>query len=502
MEWLSDAEIETEALSFSVDYIQVLQSPNSDVIINAYREIGVNLDATNTNEEDIKNSAVVSELIASTRYTKNIIIYGPPGTGKTYAVQQFQDKFLENTPSKLSYPQKIKNNLTLWQALALKLYKTGQGGSLSIDELLNSQPLVYLESEQKDEIKRSAVLHELITHSTREESAPVDTSLSQPPILFGHMQEDKWSLTEEGFTYVRETLRDLANADWSTRATSRMEFVTFHPSFAYEEFVEGLRPETTNGQLTYRVRDGVFKRICRDAEQELLDAKQAEMTPRRFLLVIDEINRANIAKVFGELMTLIEDDKRVTADGGGVRVTLPYSGDSFGVPDNLTIIGTMNTADRSIALLDLALRRRFTFIEVLPDANVIRATTGANGVIDGVNVAEVLDALNAKVRALLDRDHQVGHSYLTGIQGGLPELRFRWQRKVVPLLQEYFHNDGEKLKSVLGEAFIHLEPQRRGMNGRHEYEVVTTLDDTAFLQALQCLIPSPSTSATASEQHT
>ena len=164
---------------------------------------------------------------------------------------------------------------------------------------------------------------------------------------------------------------------------------------------------------------------------------------QRYVLVIDEINRGNIARIFGELITLIEDSKRIGMDDE-VRVTLPGSKTEFGVPKNLHVVGTMNTADRSIALLDTALRRRFVFVEMMPDPFHPGVSTDA----DGVDCRELLAAMNRRIAVLLDREHQIGHTYFLGVDK-LPALASTFRTRIIPLLQEYFYDDWAKIRAVL-----------------------------------------------------
>jgi hypothetical protein len=173
------------------------------------------------------------------------------------------------------------------------------------------------------------------------------------------------------------------------------------------------------------------------------------------VLVIDEINRGNISQIFGELITLIEDDKRLGMEEA-LEVTLPYSKVKFGVPPNLYIIGTMNTADRSVQALDAALRRRFSFKEMPPESKLI-ASEGklkeANGVLHGIDLPILLETVNRRTEKLLDKDHRIGHSYLMPVST-LDELKAVFQNKIIPLLQEYFFGDYGKIGLVVGKGFF------------------------------------------------
>src|ERR1035437_9842498 len=225
-----------------------------------------------------------------------------------------------------------------------------------------------------------------------------------------------------------------------------VRFITFHPGYGYEDFIEGLRPKTVNGQMTFEPEDGVFKRICSDAEAD---------QGKSLYLIIDEINRGDIPRIFGELLTVIEKDKRDTP------VILPLTKKSLRVPRNLFIIGTMNTADRSISLLDAALRRRFGFYELLPDGDAI-----GTAVVNGLPLWKWLEALNLRIMEYLGRDArnlQVGHSYLLEEGRPIPSFsRFAEiiRDEIIPLIEEYCYSDYSAVGKILGDGLVDTKAQR------------------------------------------
>ena len=223
-----------------------------------------------------------------------------------------------------------------------------------------------------------------------------------------------------------------------TTETGRIAMVTFHQNFSYEDFVEGIRPRLAEGgDIGYELRPGLFRRI---ADAALADPDSP------YVLIIDEINRGNVPKILGELITLIEPSRRL-GQQDETTVTLPYSGDTFGVPGNLHIIGTMNTADRSILPLDTALRRRFDHVEMLPDPDHPLIADR----IAGIDLRKMLKAINARISLLMDRERQIGHTYLFNVTD-IESLAAKFRTAILPLLAEYFYDDWSKIRHVLGGA--------------------------------------------------
>lgn len=237
----------------------------------------------------------------------------------------------------------------------------------------------------------------------------------------------------------------------SYKVEKQLVFTTFHQSYGYEEFIEGIKPYIGEDKcVSYSLDSGIFKQLCERA----LKNKN-----KNYVIVIDEINRGNISKIFGELITLVEKAKRIGASEE-ITTTLPYSKLEFGVPKNIYLIGTMNTADRSIALLDTALRRRFEFIEMMPDSQILyKKNHNSDLIIDDINIGKMLDVINKRIEILYDREHTIGHAYFIDlvVNSNIDTLKLIFTRKILPLLQEYFYDDYEKIRLVLGDNGVKSE---------------------------------------------
>lgn len=265
---------------------------------------------------------------------------------------------------------------------------------------------------------------------------------------------------------------------------NQIKFITFHPSYSYEDFIEGItvrvdEKNDSSDKVQYSLRTGSFKDFCKKALGGAIGLSDEDVTllswkevyeqycagdpvdfeeVSKYILIIDEINRGDMAKIFGELITLLEADKRIGADNEMI-VTLPTSGDLFGVPPNLYIIATMNTADRSIALIDIALRRRFGFVEMNPDFEILRKEhleknkekLNSNGVYGLLNKAVMaVEKINGEICKddSIGRDRQIGHSYLFKVET-VSDLHLAWRHEIFPLLEEYCYGDYAKINKVV-----------------------------------------------------
>ncbi|GAB5546202.1 MAG: hypothetical protein SangKO_059620 [Sandaracinaceae bacterium] len=398
---------------------------------------------------------------------RNVILYGPPGTGKTYRLRDdIRPKFTRASEARAVDVDALLA-LSWFEVIAAAV--AASGGSATAMEL-RQHPLVKTKYQAKDHKAPigSRIWATLQAH-TVESSRTVGYSKRTGRLVFDKREDGTWFFpggVPEDIAELAETLRPRA-----AEATEDFVFLTFHQSYAYEDFIEGIRPKTSEGEgdgsatLTYDLEDGVFLRaanaavrlagfegtvdeLCRLPAQERADLLDGAPP---YAVFIDEVNRGNVSRIFGELITLLEEDKRLGAEGELI-VTLPYSRRRFGVPSNLCVIGTMNTADRSVEALDSALRRRFSFIECPPDPSVLDGTV----VEGGVDVVRMLRVINARLELLIDRDHLLGHAYFMAVQQEptIEKLKEVFAMNILPLLSEYFYADLGRVGLVLGAPFV------------------------------------------------
>lgn len=248
------------------------------------------------------------------------------------------------------------------------------------------------------------------------------------------------------------------------RTSGLVRICCFHPSYGYEDFIEGIKPNIVNGKTQFEIKDGIFKSLCLEAE---------EKPDQSFYLIIDEINRGDISRIFGELIMLIEVGKR------NKDIVLPISGKSFRVPENVYIIGTMNTADRSIALLDVALRRRFGFIELMPDYSLLE-----NVNFEGLPLDKWLKEVNKEIINNIGKDArnlQIGHSYFLENEKPIMDIyKFKdiVKEDIIPLIEEYCYGDYDLMANILGQGIVDAK------NQRIRHELFDSSDISNFVNAL------------------
>ena len=474
-------------------------------------ESGSNSDFSVVDEQQqraaFKSASVVTA--NSTSFAKNIILCGTPGTGKTYSTVLYAVSIIDEKPFDAI---KAEDYSTVF-ARYLKYKEDGLVAfttfhqSFGYEEFIEGiRPVVSAEENAETGRDIEYEVHDGIFKSFCDKAGTpisggtsVDLGFGKNPSVwkvslegtgdnptrteclknnhirigydsYGETPPDTYEKGDNGRNilnafYYKMQIGDIVFSCYSNKTIDAIGVITGEPEWhdEYEHYkrlrnvkwlVKDINEDIfdLNAQRLM-MQPSVYKLSVSvtDALQILRKVKPSLFTPRvkipNRVFIIDEINRGNISKVFGELITLIEPTKRIGAKEQ-LRATLPYSGQSFGVPDNVYLIGTMNTADRSIALIDTALRRRFSFVEMQPDSATLKDV-----LVDGIDISEMLDTINKRITVLLDREHTIGHSYLLPLKSDptLERLAVIFENTIVPLLQEYFYDDYEKIQLVLGD---------------------------------------------------
>ena len=389
----------------------------------------------------------------------NQILYGPPGTGKTYSAIKKALEIIEGNASndKSKFKSYVENGqikfVTFHQSYGYEEFVEGIKPVLNNDEADNNKEVKY---DIKDGIFKA------ICQTAKKKNEIIVKTKDDNKII------DEDNFKEFYDNYVL-TLPEYSASPSSKILTTQ----TGCDFYLYKNTKSSIVVRAKSGSKPVSVAYSKLKKILFDGEEyaypsyepKIIDDMKLDIqkhtvdnSSKNYVLIIDEINRGNISKIFGELITLIEPSKRLGADDE-IMVELPYSKEKFGVPSNLYIIGTMNTADRSIALMDTALRRRFEFVEMMPQPELLGTIKikYKDKIIDPkeikIDFTTMLKTINERIEYLYDRDHTIGHAYFMSLKDGadIEKLASIFKNKILPLLQEYFYDDWEKIRLVLGD---------------------------------------------------
>ena len=413
--------------------------------------------------EDIYQTKIImGQKKNETMTSLNTILYGPPGTGKTFALKQDYFPLYSSKETSISVEKNFESvvkSCSWWEVIAVALIQLGDS---KVKDIYNHTWVRKKEELSNSKSVKPTIWGQLQAH-TIDECEFVNVKSRQQPFIFNKSKNSRWNIVAEEVENQIPELYDLIDKvenfiPDANKTIKRYKFVTFHQSYSYEDFIEGIKPVMTEDdikqELGYKIEDGVFKALCEEARND---------PGNKYAIFIDEINRGNVSAIFGELITLIEQDKRL-GEANEISVQLPYSKTLFSVPANIDIYSTMNTADRSVEALDTALRRRFSFVEMMPDVSLLESKE-----IDGINLKNVLSTINDRIEILIDRDHTIGHSYFMNINNS-KELKLAFKDKIVPLLQEYFYGDYGKIGLVLGEGFVKSHSKSKNPFAAFKYE--------------------------------
>ena len=467
-----------------------------------------------SNEVEPEYSDEVAETMAESAFNKNTILYGPPGTGKTYntvvyAVSIIEDKSLEEVRTEATTDYKsVKTRYDEYFAKGQVAFTTFHQ-SYGYEEFIEGiRPVM---SEEDDDVAyriEPGIFKEFCNRALIPSAlSDSDYGINKDPAVWkvslggthenpvrteclanGHIRigwdaygpdvSDSFDDLPTGKRVLNAFLNimrvgDIVLSCYSSTEIDAIGVVTgdYEWDDSYNSYkrlrkvnwlVKNIRENIVDINKGYQMTQATvywmdiqIRDILNIIEKhQPQPTKKDEGNENKYVFIIDEINRGNISKIFGELITLIEESKRLGAPES-MTVELPYSHSSFGVPNNVYVLGTMNTADRSIAIMDTALRRRFSFVEMLPDSDVIRQMGNPvvfkNGI--SVNVADMLDIINERITFLYDREHTIGHAFFMPLisNPSVETLAMIFEKSIIPLLQEYFYEDYAKIQLVLGD---------------------------------------------------
>ncbi|EPD8330910.1 AAA family ATPase [Campylobacter jejuni] len=414
---------------------------------------------SNSNLSAIKQSENEKILIENQNIPLNQILYGPPGTGKTYhtidkALEILGENLENRDEKKAKFDEYVKNGqivfTTFHQSYGYEEFV--EGIKPRIDSKENSKEVEY---EIKDgifkELCKKALDNYKVSLLTQEEFVKSEDLENKIEIFLDELVDQQKFIEkiQSGGFKLEEYNEKYRIITDDTNANLYLNLEIFKTLLENKDKIINGRSikQILNNKHRRQIDSYYFQlvKLFKEREQDYKvdnnPSEKPELKP--YIIIIDEINRGNVSKIFGELITLIEASKRI-GEKEELKVTLPYSGKEFGVPKNVYIIGTMNTADRSITSLDTALRRRFEFIEMMPDVSKLSMDC------EGINLQELLKAINTRIEYLLDREKTIGHAFFISVEN-LEDLKKVFKNKIIPLLQEYFYNDYVLIDAVLNK---------------------------------------------------
>ncbi|HFP7630996.1 TPA: McrB family protein [Campylobacter jejuni] len=423
---------------------------------------------SNSNLSAIKQSENEKILIENQNIPLNQILYGPPGTGKTYhtidkALEILGENLENRDEKKAKFDEYVKNGqivfTTFHQSYGYEEFV--EGIKPRIDSKENSKEVEY---EIKDgifkELCKKALDNYKVSLLTQEEFVKSEDLENKIEIFLDELVDQQKFIEkiQSGGFKLEEYNEKYRIITDDTNANLYLNLEIFKTLLENKDKIINGRSikQILNNKHRRQIDSYYFQlvKLFKEREQDYKvdnnPSEKPELKP--YIIIIDEINRGNVSKIFGELITLIEPSKRI-GEKEELKVTLPYSGEKFGVPKNVYIIGTMNTADRSITSLDTALRRRFEFIEMMPDVSKLSMDC------EGINLQELLKAINTRIEYLLDREKTIGHAFFVSVEN-LEDLKKVFQNKIIPLLQEYFYNDYALINEVLNDNGMIFEDKK------------------------------------------